>query len=565
MTGVWLFQVVLFLAIITVIAVIFGEYMARVFAGERTVLSPVIAPVEKLLYRLFGVDPETEMSWQTFAGSLLIFTLVGLLALYILQEVQYYLPLNPEKFRAVRWDTAINTAISYVTNTNWQAYKSEMTMSYLTQMLGMSLQNFLSAASGMAVAVALIKSFVRKNSEHIGNFWVYLTRSLLYILLPLAIILSLILVAQGSVQNFNSYTHAMTLEGKAQTIAQGPAASQIAIKHLGTNGGGFFTANSAHPYENPTPLTDYLEVIALLIISVSFPFAFGALINNRKQGWVIFIAMMFLFVVGISFALWSESHGNPILAKLGVTHGVNMEGKEVRFGPLSSTVFSVATTAGSTGAVDAAHDSFMPLTGLVQIFNMSVCEAVFGGVGTGFIGMMLYAILTMFLVGLMIGRSPEIFGKKLEPMEMVMTCFAVITPGMVQLILSATAASTKVGVASLGNPYFHGLTEIIYAFASSVGNNGSSFTGLNADTLFYNFTTGLAMVVGRVTILIPALIIAGNLAKKKIVPEIARFPTASPIFVCILIGAVMLLGALAFFPVLVLGPILEHFSIYSVL
>lgn len=562
MLGIWIFQVALFLFIITVLAVIFGEYMAKVFAGERTLLSPIIAPVEKCCYKLFGVNPEDTMTWQQFASNLLIFSALGLLVLFVLQEIQYFLPLNPQKFKAVRWDTALNTAVSYVTNTNWQAYKGETTMSYGTQMLGLSLQNFLSAAVGMSVAVALIKSFVCKDTNSIGNFWVNLTRSILYILLPLALILALVLISQGTVQNFNAYTHATTLEGKEQIIAQGPAASQIAIKHLGTNGGGFFAANSAHPYENPTPLSDYLEVLALIIIAASFPFAFGALINNRKQGWTIFIAMMLLFAIGLGFSLWSESHGNPLLSQLGINHGVNMEGKEVRIGPLSSIVFADATTATSTGAVNAAHDSFMPLSGLVLIFNMAVGEVIFGGVGSGIIGMLLYAILAMFLVGLMIGHSPEIFGKKLEPKEMTMTIFALITPCILQLIFSSLAASTHMGLAGLSNSGSHGLSSIIYAFASGVGNNGSAFGSLNANLPFYNLALAFAMLAGRFICLIPALVIAGSLSNKKIVPLTARFPTASPIFIIILVGTVFILGALTFFPVLVLGPILEHFSLH---
>jgi potassium-transporting ATPase potassium-binding subunit len=563
MSGSWLFQGALFIVVITVLAVVFGEYMAKVYAGEHTLISTIMGPVERLLYRCFGVDPQQEMDWREFAFNMIIFVILGLLGMLALQEIQYFLPLNPQMFKAVRLDTAINTAVSFVTNTDWQSYHSETSMSYLTQMLGMCLQNFLSAAVGMAVAVALIKSFLRKNSNSIGNFWVYLTRSILYILLPLAIILSLVLVAQGCVQNFNPYTHVMTLEGKEQVIAQGPAATQIAIKHLGTNGGGFFSANSAHPYENPTPLTDYLEILSLMLISASFPFCFGALIKNRKQGWAIFIAMMLLFIAGLCVVMWAESRGSPILSSLGVQHGVNMEGKEVRFGTFSSTFFAQATTAAGTGAVNAAHDSLMPLTGLVLIFNMAIGEVIFGGVGSGLIGMMLYAILTMFLVGLMIGRSPEIFGKKLEPKEMTLTVIALMAPCILQIVLSATAIATKAGLASLANPSSHGLSEILYAFASATGNNGSAFGGLNADTPFYNLMTAAAMLIGRFITLIPALAIAGSLARKKITPVYSRFPTASPVFVFILMGTVVLLGALTFFPVLVLGPVLEHFSLHA--
>jgi potassium-transporting ATPase potassium-binding subunit len=562
MIGSWIFQVTLFLVILLLFAIVLGEYMAKVFAGKPTLLSPIILPIENGFYKIFGVNPQEDMDWKTFAINLLLFNLIGLVALFALQELQQFLPLNPQKLPAVKWHTAINTAISYVTNTNWQSYKSENTMSYLTQMLGMNLQNFLSAATGIAVGIAFIQGFIRKSVNAIGNFWVYLTRAILYILLPLAIVFSLIFVSQGVVQNFNEYAHVKTLEGTTQVIAQGPAASQIAIKHLGTNGGGFFAANSAHPYENPTPLTDYLEIYALLIIAAAFPFAFGALVNNRRQGYAIFLAMFLLYFFGLGVALWAECHGNPLLSKLGITHGVNLEGKEVRLGTLASVVFAHASTATSTGAVNALHDSFMPLSGLVLIFNMAIGEVVFGGVGVGFIGMLLYAILSMFLIGLMVGRSPEIYGKKLEPREMILTVIALFVPAISQLIFDALAISSHVGVANLGNPAFHGLSEVLYAFASGMGNNGSAFAGLNANIPFYNLALAAAMLMGRVLILLPALAIAGSLVTKKINPPSARFPTASPIFVMVLVGVVIMLGALTFFPVLVLGPFLEHLFIH---
>ncbi|CAL7960583.1 K(+) transporting P-type ATPase subunit KdpA [Gammaproteobacteria bacterium] len=557
----WLFQIAMFLFVLTVIAIPFGEYIAKVFAGERTFLSPVFVPVERFLYKIFGVDPHEDMDWKTFTVNLLLFNLVGLVALFLLQEVQGFLPLNPEKLKAVRWDTAINVAISFVTNTDWQSYKSETTMSYLTQMLGLGLQNFLSAATGMAAAVAFINAFIRKNTVGIGNFWVYLTRSLIYILLPLAIAVALVLIAQGCVDNFQPYVHVQTLEGKEQIIAQGPAASQIAIKHLGTSGGGFFTANSAHPYENPTPFTDYLELLSLLIIAAAFPFAFGAFVNNRAQGWAIFIAMMLLFIMGLSFALWSEFHGNPLLTKLGVHHGLNMEGKEERFGTLASVIFASASTATSTGAMNASLDSLMPLTGLITFFNIAIGGVVFGGVGCGFIGMLFYGILAMFLIGLMIGRTPEIYGKKLEPYEMIVTVIVLFLPCIFQLILSAIAATTSIGIASLGNPSPHGLSEIIYTYASSVSNNGSAFMGLESNIPFYNLTTGFAMLFGRFIAIVCALAIAGSMVQKKINAPTARFPTASPLFVFVLVSVVLIIGALTFFPVLVLGPVLEHLYI----
>lgn len=563
MPGSWLLQLALFITILVVIAIPLGEYMAQVFEGKRNVLSFALAPIETGLYKLFGVDPDKEMDWKTFGINLIIFNLLGIVTLFILQEIQQWLPLNPQKFGPVRWDTALNTAISYVTNTNWQAYSGEKTMSYLTQMLGMTVQNFLSAATGMAVAVAFIRGFSRKTAFQLGNFWVILTRSILYILLPLAIILSLILVSQGTVQNFNEHVHAHTIQGHEQVIAQGPAASQIAIKHLGTNGGGFFGANSAHPYENPTPMTDYLEIFALLIIAAAFPFTFGAMLNNRRQGLVIFITMMLLYIAALSFAIWAEFHGNPFLEKLGVHHGINMEGKEMRFGPLSSVVFAVSTTVTSTGAVNALHDSFLPLSGLVLFFNMAIGEVIFGGVGSGIIGMLFYAILTMFLIGLMIGRSPEIYGKKLEPYEMIMTIIALLAVPIMQLILGAIASTDFSNTTYLTNTGPHGLSEIIYAFASAAGNNGSAFGGLNANTTFYNMTTALAMLAGRSLTLLPAIAIAGSLAQKRHTPLASRFPTASVMFVIILAIMVLIIGALTFLPVLVIGPILEHFLIQS--
>lgn len=556
----WILQLIIFLAILCIVAVVLGEYMAQVYDGKRNVLSFVMHPIENFLYKIFGIDPTEEMDWKNYVTSLVWFNLIGLLALYLVQEIQYFLPLNPQKFAAVRWDTAVNTAVSFMTNTNWQSYSSETTMSYLTQMTGMSLQNFVSAATGMAAAVAFIRGFTRKTTYQLGNFWVALTRSILYVLLPLAIIFSLVFVSQGEVQNFKPYVTAQTVEGKQQIIAQGPAASQIAIKHLGTNGGGFFAANSAHPYENPTPLTDYMEIFGLLIIAAAFPFTFGAMLNNRKQGVAIFASMLLLYIGSLAVIIWAEFHGNPLLQKLGVHLGMNMEGKEVRLGQLAAAVFSNSTTVTSTGAVNSLHDSFMPLSGMILIFNMAIGEVIFGGVGVGLIGMLLYAMLAMFLIGLMVGRSPEIFGKKLEPFEMIMTVIALILPAILQLILSALAIYTKVGVDNLGNPGSHGLSEILYAYASGLGNNGSAFGGLNANVPFYNLTIAFAMLAGRFVTIIPSLAIAGSLVEKKINPTKVRFPTESTTFVVILAGVVILVGALTFMPVYVLGPFLEHMT-----
>ncbi|MFA7658468.1 MAG: potassium-transporting ATPase subunit KdpA [Candidatus Gastranaerophilaceae bacterium] len=570
--GTILLQLALFLTILTIIALALGDYMAKVFKGEKTLLSFILKPIEKLLYKLFGVDETTEMDWKAYSFSLIIFNVLGIIALFALQEVQHLLPFNPQGFGAVRWDTAINTAVSFVTNTNWQAYGGESTMSYLTQMLGLTVQNFLSAAVGMAVAVAFIRAFTSTKcpppqpspsrgegvSPTIGNFWVDLTRSIVYILLPLSILYSIVFVSQGTIQNLNPYTKVHTIQGVEQIIAQGPVASQEAIKILGTNGGGFFNANSAHPYENPTAFTDYMQILGLLIISAAFPFTFGVLLNKRKQGWAIFSAMMILYLLGLSVALWSEFHGNPILSKLGIQHGLNMEGKEVRFGILNSVLFGQSTTVTSCGAVNAMHDSFTPLAGMIFMFNMMIGEVIFGGVGSGLVGMILYAILTMFLVGLMIGRTPEIFGKKLEPFEMIMAVIALILPSIIQLIFGAIASSHNIGLSSLNNAGPHGLSEILYAFASGAGNNGSAFAGLNANTPFYNLTIAFAMLVGRFATLIPSLAIAGSLIKKRFVPDEAKFPTASPLFVVMLITVVIIVGALTFFPALVLGPIIEH-------
>jgi len=555
----YLLVIVLFLGVLTLAAVPLGKFIAKVFSNKRTFLTPVLGPVERVIYRLLGVGEKEEMTWKAYAISLIIFNAIGIVALFVLQLIQGLLPLNPQRFGAVRWDTALNTAISFVTNTNWQAYGGEQTMSYFTQMVGLTVQNFFSAAVGLAAAMAMIRGFVRKTAQTIGNFWVDLTRSVLYILLPLAIIWAVVLASQGVVQTFRPPLHAQTLEGREQVIAVGPVASQIAIKQLGTNGGGFFNANSAHPFESPTPLTDFMEVLGLLLIPVSLPFALGALLNKRRQGWAIYAAMMALFLLGLTVTLGAELQGSPILEKIGVLHGVNMEGKEVRFGVLHSILFAHSTTATSCGAVNSMHDSLLPLSGLVLIFNMAVGEVIFGGVGVGLIGMIIYAILTMFLAGLMIGRTPEFIGKKLEPYEMIMSVIAILSSAITMLVLASIAISTRAGVSSLNNAGPHGLSEILYAYASTSNNNGSAFAGLNANTLFYNLTTSLAMLVGRFTTIIPALAIAGALVKKQIVPASAgTFPTTSMLFVVMLVSVVIIVGALTFFPALTLGPLLEH-------
>ena len=551
--------VALLLVVLMVLAEPTGRYIANVFSGNRTLLSPLLRPMERGLYRICNVDELGEMSWKSYATALLIFNALGLIAVFGLQEVQLLLPLNPQALGPVRWDTALNTAVSFATNTNWQSYSGEQTMSYLTQMLGLTVQNFLSAAIGIAVAMAVIRGFIRKNTATIGNFWVDLTRSVLYLLLPLAIIWALIFASQGVVQTLGPYVNAQTLDGGVQTIAVGPVASQDSIKFLGTNGGGFFNANSAHPFENPTPLTDFLQVLGMLLLAASLPFALGHIINNPKQGRAIFAAMLVLYLMGLSFALWSETRGNPFLEKMGIAGGVNMEGKETRFGIVPSVLFAESTTVTSDGGVDSMHDSMMPLTGLVFLFNMAIGEVIFGGVGVGLIGMLFYAIMTMFLAGLMIGRTPEIFGKKLEPFEMIMAVIGMLGPAVMVLILAGVAIILPAGLSSLNNAGPHGLSEILYAFASACGNNGSAFAGLNANTVFYNLATALGMIVGRFATILPALAIAGSLAQKRIVPtSVATLPIASPLFVIMLAGTVIIVGALTFFPVFVLGPILEH-------
>lgn len=550
---------ILFPIIFSVLAFPLGEYMAKVFSGQKNFLTPVAAPCEKFLYRLFGIDEKEEMSWKAYSLSLILFNFIGLVFLFILQLVQGTLPLNPQKLGAVRWDTALNTAVSFVTNTNWQSYSGEKTMSYLTQMLGLTVQNFLSAATGIAVAVSVIRGFVRKTTSFIGNFWADLTRGVLYILLPLSLILSLLLVSQGVTQTLNGSIMASTIEGSTQVIAVGPVASQEAIKQIGTNGGGFFNVNSAHPLENPSPLTGFLEMLGLMLIPAALPFMLGAMLKNRRQGAALFASMIFLYLAGLAIFAWSETSGNPLLEQAGIAQGMNMEGKEVRNGIIGSVIFAHATTATSCGAVNSMHDSMTPLGGLILLFNMGTGEVIFGGVGVGLVGLLGYVIITMFLAGLMIGRTPELMGKKMEQLEMIMSLIIILTPAILLLILSAIAASTGAGLAGITNGGPHGLSQIIYTFASSAGNNGSAFAGINANSVFYNLATALAMLVGRFSTLIPALAIAGSLANKKIIPaSAATFPTTGLLFTLMLICVIIIVGALTFFPVFTLGPFLEH-------
>jgi K+-transporting ATPase ATPase A chain len=549
---------IILLIVTVILAVPIGKYMSKVFTGQKTFMTPVIEPVERFIYRLVGVEETEEMNWKRYAYSLIIFNIIAILFLFTLQLLQGYLPLNPEGFPGVRWDTALNTAISFVTNTNWQSYAGETTMSYLTQMMGLAVQNFVSAAVGIAAVLVLIRGFIRKNTENLGNFWVDMTRSVLYILLPLSVILALLLVSQGVVQTFDPYATAQTIEGANQTIPMGPAASQIAIKMLGSNGGGFFNVNSAHPFENPNGITNFFESLAILLLPMSLVFAFGYMIRNFKQGLAIFSVMMVLFVVGLGVALWSEDQTNPIIEKMGISSG-NLEGKEVRLGVGESSVWGAATTIVSNGGVNMMHDSAMPLTGLVFMFNMATGEVIFGGLGVGLAGMLFYVILTMFIAGLMIGRTPEFLGKKLGPPEMTLSVIPLVVPQAAILILAAIAISLPDGLAGLNNPSAHGMSEILYAYFSTIGNNGSAFAGLSANTVFYNLTGGLAMLIGRFATIIPAIALAGLLAKKGKVPtSAATFPTTGPLFIILVAGVVILLGALTFFSVFALGPGLDH-------
>jgi K+-transporting ATPase ATPase A chain len=568
-------QIALYLVVLLALVKPLGSFIARVYQGERTFLEPVVRPSERLVYRLSGVRPEEEMDWKTYAVAMLLFNALGLLALYILQRVQGVLPLNPQGLRAVSPDSSLNTAASFASNTNWQAYGGETTMSYLTQMLGMTVQNFVSAATGMAVLVALIRGLVRHTAHTVGNFWVDLTRGTLYILLPLALVLALVLVSQGVVQTLAPYQGVPLLQpttdtqGKTiaeQTIALGPAASQVAIKQLGTNGGGFFNVNSAHPFENPTPLSNFLEMLAILLIPAALCYTFGKMVGDVRQGWALLAAMTLVFVAMLSVAVWAEQSGNPMFTRLGVDQtasdtqpGGNMEGKEVRFGIPNSALWATATTAASNGSVDSMHDSYTPLGGLVTLWMIQLGEVVYGGVGSGLYGMLAFVIVAVFVAGLMVGRTPEYLGKKIEAYEMKMAALLILIPPIVVLGLTALAVVTPPGKASIFNPGPHGFSEVLYAYTSQGNNNGSAFAGLNANTPFYNLTGGLAMLIARYWLAIPALALAGSLARKKKVPASAgTLPTHTPLFVGWLIAVVILVGALNFLPALALGPIAEY-------
>lgn len=554
-------SIMIFVIILIPLAIPLGTYMARVFSRERTFMDRVLRPVERLVYRLCGVDEEHEMNWKEYTLVLLVFNLAGIILVFTLEMLQHHLPFNPQGLKGVSPVLAFNTAVSFVTNTNWQAYAGETTMSYLTQMAALAVQNFLSAATGIAVAIALIRGIARRKASSIGNFWVDLTRATLWVLIPISLVFALFLASQGVIQNFHHYITVTTLEGVKQTLPMGPIASQEAIKMLGTNGGGFLNANSAHPFENPNPLTNYIEILSIFLIPAALTMTFGHMVGNRRQGTVILAAMLLLFILALGVTYSSELYGNPHLAALGVNQPTAMEGKEVRFGPESSSLFAVVTTAASCGAVNSAHDSLTPLGGMMPMLLIMLGEVVLGGVGSGLYGMLMYAILAVFVVGLMVGRTPEYIGKKVESWDVKMAILAVLIPSATILLGTALAVVTKSGTASILNPGPHGFSEILYAFSSGAGNNGSAFGGLNANTWFYNIALAIAMLVGRFGVIIPVLAIAGNLAQKQSTPATAgTFETTAWLFPVILAAVVLIIGALTFFPALALGPVTEQLA-----
>jgi K+-transporting ATPase ATPase A chain len=548
-------QILFFMIALVALAPLLGKYMAKVFMGENHFMKPVFGWLEKLVYRLSDIKSEEEMNWKTYTYGVLLFNLFGMVFLFLLQMVQAYLPLNTEKLPNVSWHLSFNTAASFITNTNWQSYSGENTLSYLVQMLGLTVQNFVSAATGIAVVLALIRGLTRKTTQNLGNFWADMTRSVLYVLLPLAIIFTVVLVGQGAVQTFSHYVNATNLQGAHQVIPLGPAASQIAIKDLGTNGGGFFGANSAHPFENPTPFANFLIMLALIIISAGLVFTYGYYAKSKRQAWAIFITMFILFAAGFAFSLLSEYSHNNVLNVSG-----NMEGKETRFGVMNSVLYSVTTTVTSNGSVNCMHDSLSPLSGMVAMFNMMLGEIIFGGVGSGLYGMVIFIILTVFIAGLMVGRTPEYLGKKVEAFEVKMAILGVLASSVVIKLFSAIACSIPAGLAGLNNAGPHGLTEIMYAFSSAAGNNGSAFGGLNTNTVFYNVMLGIGMIIGRFGVIVPVMAIAGSMAKKNITPvSSGTFRTDNSLFVLLLISVILIVGGLTFFPPLALGPIVEHF------
>jgi len=565
MRGIDILQFAVYLGLLLLFTPFLGRFMARVYEGEPHLLSRVLGPVERLVYRVCGVNAAAEQSWSRYALGLLAFNAAGILLLYAILRLQHLLPLNPMQFGAMSPHLAFNTAISFVTNTNWQSYGGESTLSYFSQMAGLTVQNFVSAATGMAAAIALARGLARHSSGTVGNFFVDTTRSVLYILLPIAIIGALLLAWQGVPQNFDAYVQAQTVEGAPQTLAQGPAAAQISIKQLGTNGGGFFNANSAHPYENPTPLSNLVEVLFILLIPAALVYTFGVMVRDRRQGWALWAVMAILLVGGLAICYSSEMAGNPLLSALGVDPATgNLEGKEVRFGVSGSTLWATATTAASNGSVNAMHDSFTPLGGFVPLFNIMLGEIIFGGVGSGLYGMIMYVVLAVFIAGLMVGRTPEYLGKKIDAREVLLCMLALLIIPLGMIVLPAISAVLPISVSSLQDKGPHGLTELMYAYVSATGNNGSAFAGFNANTPYHNTLLGIAMFFGRFAMLIPLLAVAGSMATKKAAPaSIGTFPTHGVLFVILLILVIFIIGGLTFFPALVLGPIAEHLAMHA--
>jgi len=554
MTAQDVLQIILFFALLIGLTPVLGKFMAKVFMGEKHFMQPVFGWLEKLTYKFIKVNPNEESNWKSYTFGLLIFNGIGLVFLFLIQMLQAYLPMNPAQLPNVSWHLAFNTAVSFITNTNWQSYAGETTLSYFVQMIGLTVQNFVSAATGIAVLLALIRGLSRKTTENIGNFWTDLTRSTLYVLLPLSILFAIVLVGQGVVQNFKPYETVHTLQGVTQVIPMGPAASQIAIKQIGTNGGGFFNANSAHPFENPTPFSNFLEMLFLLLIPAALTITYGKMVGSVKHGWIIFSAMLILLLTGLGISLYAEYASNPIFGHLPL-----MEGKEMRLGITNSVLWSTSTTAVSNGSVNAMHDSLSPIAGMIAMINLMLGEIIFGGVGSGLYGIVIFIILTVFIAGLMVGRSPEYLGKKVESFEVQMAMIAVLAPNLVILLFSAWASVSNLGLSSLNNPGAHGFSEILYAYSSAAGNNGSAFAGLNANTVFWNLTLGIGMLIGRFGIIIPVLAIAGNMAKKKVTPpSLGTFHTDNWLFVGLLIAVILIVGGLTHFPALSLGPIMEH-------
>ncbi|MFV3129473.1 potassium-transporting ATPase subunit KdpA [Niveispirillum sp. KHB5.9] len=565
MTLIGWIQIALYCAIIIAVTRPLGGFMTHLFTGRRTLLSPVLRPVEVCFYKLAGVDERAGQHWLTYAVSMLLFNLAGAALLYAILRVQDVLPLNPQGLPALPAELAFNTAISFVTNTNWQSYGGETTMSYLSQMVGLTVQNFLSAATGIALALALVRGFAGRSAKTIGNFWVDMTRATLYLLLPLSILATVFFIWQGVPQNFDAYTVATTVEGAQQTIAQGPVASQLAIKMLGTNGGGFFNVNSAHPFENPTALSNFVQMLLIFTIGAGLTNLFGRMVGNEKQGWAILGAMGVLFIAGVGVTYWAEAGGNPLFAGFHVDQTLgNFEGKEVRFGTAMSALFAVITTAASCGAVNAMHDSFMPLGGMVPMINMLLGEIIVGGVGAGLYGMLLMAIIAMFVAGLMVGRTPEYVGKKLEAREIKLVVLSILAMPAMILILTAVSVAIPQGTAGIQDAGPHGFSEVFYAFTSAAANNGSAFGGLTANSVWYTVSLGIAMFVGRFFIIVPMLAAAGSLAAKRPVPVSAgTFPTTGPLFVGLLVGVILIVGGLTYFPALSLGPVVEHLMLVA--